>query len=211
MVNKLMLNTYFDKVFYINLDRRTDRKEECEKELQSHNIIAERVSAVDANTLTDMKLYPQKSFNRSCYGLVLTNIKIFENAKKNNYKSIVIFEDDVVLSENFNTQLYNIYPQVPNNWDILYLGAHHIKPPIKISNNVGKCVWALTTHAIIFKQSSYDIILNELYKLDYPIDWTLYTLYDKLNVYSIIPSIAFQRPSYSDIEHDFTDYTRLIK
>lgn len=206
-----MLHTYFDKVYYINLDKRVDRKQECETELLKHNIIAERVSAVDANTLTNYSLYPQRYFKRGNYGLLLTNIRIFEEAVKQGYKSIVILEDDAMFIENFNDYFEIIYPQVPEDWDILYLGANHQKPPTLVAENVGKCIETWTTHAIVFKQSSYQIILEELYRLEHPIDVAFSKLFDRVNAYSILPSIVFQRPSYSNIENKFTDYTGYIR
>lgn len=206
-----MLQNYFDKVFYINLDKRVDRRTECEAEFNNHNIVAERVSAVDADTLTDYSMYPHRYFKRGNYGLLLTNIRIFEEAKKNNYKSIVILEDDVKFIDNFNYYFEIIYPTVPLDWDILYLGANHQKPPTLVTENVGKCIETWTTHAIVFKQSSYEIILEELYRLEHPIDVAFSKLFDRVNAYSIIPSIAFQRPSHSDIENKFTDYTGYIR
>ena len=42
-----ILNTYFDKIFIINLDSRTDRWKECEELLKLYDITNyERVSAI---------------------------------------------------------------------------------------------------------------------------------------------------------------------
>jgi GR25 family glycosyltransferase involved in LPS biosynthesis len=205
-----MLNSYFEKIFYINLDRRIDRKLECEKEFTTHQIIAERVSATDAMLLNDKELYPRKYFKHGNYGLLLTNLKIFEEAIAHKYKSILIFEDDVLLIDNFTEYFDIIYPTVPLDWDILYLGGNHVKSPTMVADNVGRCNLTYTTHAVAFKESSYDTILQEIIKLNDPIDVLLCKLYNKLNAYTILPSLAVQRPSFSNIEDKFADYTRFF-
>ena len=95
-----MLEKYFDKIYCINLDKRTDRwiffKNQCEK--FSINSV-ERISAVDGD-LINQNDYPNK-FLKGEIGLLLTSIKIFEDAIDNGYENILLFEDDCLINDNF--------------------------------------------------------------------------------------------------------------
>ena len=44
-----ILNQHFDKIYCINLDKRTDRWEHESAQFRKYNIIIERVSAVEGN------------------------------------------------------------------------------------------------------------------------------------------------------------------
>ena len=46
-----MLNQYFDKIFCINLDSRSDRWEEAQKEFIKHSLNVERVSAIQGSKM----------------------------------------------------------------------------------------------------------------------------------------------------------------
>lgn len=207
-----VLQNYFDKIFYINLDKRTDRNDECQSELSKYNIQAERVSAVDASTLHSSQFPPKKiNFRTGAYGLLLTNLEIFKRAKTEGYKSIVIFEDDILFINRFDEYFEVIYQQVPDDWQMLYLGANHVIPPIMVTDNVGKCIKTFTTHAMVFKESVYDVVIEGISKLDGPIDIKYSEVFFKVNAYSFCPSIVFQRPSHSDIEDRFTNYDEYIR
>lgn len=127
------------EIFYINLDRRTDRKEIMEKQLNKlKDIKYQRFSAIDKQKMDFLKYLNQgiidkdnyiKLFkNKKVYGEYLTlgglgcflsHIELWKiSAEKN--KFLVILEDDVILSENFEEELKFIFY---NNisFDILYL------------------------------------------------------------------------------------------
>jgi hypothetical protein len=43
-----------------------------------------------------------------------------QNAKQNNYKQILILEDDIIPIKNFNEEFNNLINNINNNWDFIY-------------------------------------------------------------------------------------------
>ena len=85
-------------IIYINLNRRTDRKEQIEQELNSFGLSYERFEAIEDN-----------------YGAVgcgLSHIEVLKIARDRNYENIIILEDDftfLVSKEEFYNQLNNFF------------------------------------------------------------------------------------------------------
>jgi GR25 family glycosyltransferase involved in LPS biosynthesis len=201
----------FDKVYCINLEHREDRKNHILSECNKYELgDVSFFKAFNGNNF----LNPYKISN-GCFGLILTNIEIIKEAKNNNYKNILILEDDCYFTrEVLNINTY--FDALPDDWDMLYLGGNHNthignSPPIVINEKIVKLHSTLTTHFVAINNHMYDVILARLSKFDNPID-VVYTGIQKLyNVYSTSKTIAKQLNGYSDIENRVVDYSQLIK
>ena len=103
----------YDKIYCINLDKRTDRWEEFQRDvlegLELDKDKFERISAIDT-TLLDFKA-------SGAIGCSLSHLKAWKDMIDNGYKSALVFEDDfqpVVGVDFFNdrvSNLYNIHPE----------------------------------------------------------------------------------------------------
>ena len=218
------LNEYFSKIYCINLDSRPDKYNECLIEFEKLNISVQRVSGIDGK----LWFKPGLNLSAGAYGLLLTNIKIIEDAILNNYKSILILEDDV----KFNDKFYEIFNEkvlsLPDNWNLFYLGGNNLfhkgsfnlitgdqnfnvtKENYKTLNyELCKTTWTQTTHAVGINSNFYEIILQSINQQPtLPIDLQYCILQQAgYNVYTFLPSLVLQRPSFSDIENVFVDYT----
>ena len=219
------LNDYFSKIYYINLDSRPDRYNECLLEFRKMNINVERVSGIDGS-----KLYMGSDIKRTsgAHGLLLTHIKILEDAILNNYKNILILEDDVkfldIFYEKFNEKI--IY--LPDDWDLLCLGGINAfevggfksmtgdKDFIPTMENfktldyeLCRTHWTQTTHAIAINSKFYNALLNKYRenKINAIDSIICFLQREGNNAYTFLPSIAIQRPSFSNIENNFVDYS----
>ena len=93
-----ILDTYFDKIFIINLDKRIDRWQECREILDKYNIKNfERVSAVRPVYKNIPKNYYDKLvvnqkiwYVTGCIGCKLIHNKVIETAKKRNYNNFLV-------------------------------------------------------------------------------------------------------------------------
>ncbi|XP_018028155.1 glycosyltransferase 25 family member isoform X2 [Hyalella azteca] len=128
-----------DQVYYLNLDKRKDRREQMEYILDTVGIAAQRVQAVDGNDLTeevknelgvkeiegflDPNLH--RPVSRGEMGGTITHYNIWNNIIDNKYEKAMVFEDDVQFFPNFKENLRSLLAHLANariEWDFIFLG-----------------------------------------------------------------------------------------
>lgn len=195
----------FDAIFCINLKRRKDRWEQSLKEFEKLGI-KDKVERFDAVELKD-----------NVAGCANSHYMCVKEAKKRNLKNVLIFEDDITFVENSLETFKNSINHIPEDWDMLFLGANTHTPLKKINEYWYKLTNAYALHAYAYNSNIYDYFLNN-YKLqenikkhDDIIDvWVANNLQTKFNVYVIKPIIALQRLSYSDLSKTITNHNYII-
>ena len=206
----ITLNTVVDNVFVINLKRRPDRLKEVTTEMQKHNIQFERFSAID-----DINLELSGVKMKRGLGCALSHLTIYKFMLQRNYKQIAVFEDDVYFHENFNELFPIIYKEVPNDWDLLYLGGNNYQPAQLISTHIEKTTCTYGFHGYLIKRLAciefYLANRNKELKGEIDIAINNYIQYYEMRAYICKPKLAFQKPGYSDIRHKEVDYTNDLK
>ena len=108
----------------------------------------------------ELEVWPAKSGNevivpdwwqkgRNRYALVQNICDILESIDDD--EDVVMWEDDCTFVHNFEPA-YSLYiDEVPEDADLIYLGAQHISMPKQVSDHVLKVKGAVTSHAIIYK------------------------------------------------------------
>jgi glycosyl transferase family 25 len=193
---------FFDKIYCLNLDRRTDRWEDAKKEFKSIGILehVERFSAIEKNPGWE--------------GCRDSHIAIIEDAKLNKYKNVLVLEDDVKFINNVSKSLHKSIEELKKyKWYLFYLGAT-LPPkgvhPVKISDSLYQLGSALTTHAICYNSNVYDIFLDLVKdSMDSPVDVFLNKIISNHPSLICNPIVATQRESYSDIENKVTSYEQI--
>jgi glycosyl transferase family 25 len=109
------VNNYIEHIFYINLDKRTDRKKKFENQASLYNLNVERFQAI------------QKDMG--ALGCTLSHLEVLKIARERNYKNVLIFEDDfefLVDKEDFEKEIKQIFE---NNvdFDVLLISYNLIK------------------------------------------------------------------------------------
>lgn len=174
----------------INLDSRRDKWRACEMELGPHFEL-ERVPAIKNDW--------------GWLGLWQTFKQIFAQADGD----ILIFEDDATY-RGWATHLQNAINDLPQGWEMLMLGANIKDQRVdRINNTLARTYGAWTTHAIYYSHS----LCKEMATLDLtvPIDEYFRTVvHPRGNSYVVYPFLSYQRPSDSDIEGGYKDYTNLF-
>ena len=202
----MSLKKYFDKVYCINLDRRKDRWEETVTELKKWNLFqdVDRISAVDGNLIVNKT----NLINNGELGLVETHLNLIRNAKNKKYKNILLIEDDIEFTEEINN-LNSYFESLPDNWDMLWFGGNHNKhmglEVNLINDKIIKCSNTYSTHCIAINNSVYDLLISLLSKRQKPVDVYYSDIQKTYECYSFNPSIAIQRPSFSDIQNKDQD------
>lgn len=196
------LNHYFDKIYCINLDRRKDRWEESIKEFTKWGILdqIERVSAIDGTKLLNNEFH----IKNGELGLIETHLKLILDAKNKKYKNILLIEDDIEFTNEINN-LTLYFDLLPNDWDMLWFGGNHNKHMGSklnfINEKIIKCHNTYSTHCVAINYSVYDILIELLNKRQKPVDVYYSDIQKLYKCYSFYPSIAIQRPSFSDIQN----------
>jgi GR25 family glycosyltransferase involved in LPS biosynthesis len=139
-------------VFYINLDRRPERRQHMESQLSRAGITEdkiERVTAVDGATLNlhssqlrslfsaqvlkeaqeegVASFAPGSKMTRGGLGCALSHRDVYQRLlerSRNNGSSALVLEDDVRLSDHFVQKAQSLIASAPPDYDILYLGYH---------------------------------------------------------------------------------------
>lgn len=75
------MSTNIDKIIYINLNKRIDRRTDIEKDLNDFNLEYERFEAIETPGF-------------GILGCGQSHLAVLKLAKERGYKNILIFEDD---------------------------------------------------------------------------------------------------------------------
>lgn len=161
--NLIDLNTYFDKIYLINLDRDVEKLEKTSEKLKRYNIKYERFPAIDGSVLIHSLNYEnhniENQYKANILACRLSHLEIIKQAKKNKYKKILILEDDIKFCENFEIYLQHL--RNIDDWKLLYLGAsQHLWKDIKYIDNFYYCGYTVGAFAYGIDSSLYDIILE---------------------------------------------------
>ena len=186
------MNNYVDNVYLINMNKDNDRLEKVTKECDKVGIKFERFSGIKVSDLSQNildKYIPtetQKYGTDEMIGCGLSHLLIWQDAVKNNYKNILVLEDDVYFTDDFNEYLKNVMEEVPDDYDILYLGyfdSMYNPPPICGFNYIYKPIFPLALHAYIISNKGLKKLLNLITKIDNHIDQIIAKNKGNLNIY----------------------------
>ena len=207
-----VFNSFFDKIYCINLDRRTDRWEICEKLFTDRNLEVTRVSPVN---ISEDNHCCMKNAQLS---LFRTHKNIIIDAKKQNLKNVLIFEDDVEFCDelvNYNgktleDRFSSSINFLPSDWDVFFLGSGiYTDNKNLIGGEIYRIGYAMTTHAIAINSSYFDNIIGVLDLESDILDNVYCRLMSQNRTFSFHPNLISQRASFSDIENKYVDYPAL--
>lgn len=192
-------NLGIEKVYYVNLDSRPDRRTQIEKELDGMGIRYERFPAIyDEN---------------GAIGCCKSHLAIIKLAKKNKYKNVLVFEDDfqfLVSKKEFYKNMRAL-KKIPFDGCLLaYNTVNLLDSPF---SKLHKIVDAQTTSGYMINSHYYDPLIKcwetalDMFQKtgdwNYTCDQSWKELQRKDNWYCFKTRIGKQRDSYSNIEkHD---------
>lgn len=194
--------SYWDKVFCINLDRRKDRWDQCLLNFEKYGIHAERFSGHD-NVVVDGR----KSGNAGC---TASHRGVLEIIAHNQWNRVLVLEDDFICvhqPEEFHNLWDTMIREVPENWDLLYLGGHYSCPPKRrISPHVIQFNRMFTTSSYGIRGNVAKLMAPNIYG-DQSIDSLFSSFAENMNAYIFQPRLMVQAPSFSDIQEMEVNHT----
>lgn len=178
----------FDKAICINLKHRTDRWEAAQQQFAKFGIEAERFDAIShENPMTGIHMSYQTIF------------------RANKGKQLLILEDDVEFLRPLSG-LQDAYNDLPEGWDMLYLGGNAERRQHRFSNWLYRANGMLSTHAILYRPKMVDWLAENMFEAHADIDRSnTLDVYFKNEIqpafdcYIVYPQVASQAFGYSDI------------
>ena len=184
--------------FYINLDRRLDRRKEIEAELGNLGVAYERFPAI--------KTIP------GCIGCALSHLAVLKEARSRGYKNVLIFEDDfmpLVSKEEFWETLTKGLQEAPD-YDVIMLGyAINKSEPWLHGETLQKVFDAQAGSGYLVNEKFYDTLIStwdtglaqliktgEHWKYSCDVSWK--PLQPRANWYAFTKRLGKQRASFAD-------------
>jgi hypothetical protein len=193
------MSHYIDKIFYINLDKREDRRKEIEDELSKYSLSAERYSAVYTP-------------NSGIVGCGYSHLNVLKLAKERGYKNVLILEDDfefVVSKEEMEESLATFFETTPI-YDVCLI-SYIVQKSEEVPGNthIRKIIDGQTACGYIVNSNYLDILID-LYEWaipalertnehwNYANDHVWKRLQPGANWFYLVNRLGKQRESYSD-------------
>jgi GR25 family glycosyltransferase involved in LPS biosynthesis len=206
-------DNYIEKIFVLHYSKLVDRKKHIIDQFKKQNITEyEFIEKYDKNEITneESSLFVP-NYSKSTMSLHLKHNYVY-NLIANNYSNALIFEDDIILSDNFKEILNKYMSQLPKDYDMLFIGngsnlhiqTHNLIPNKNIyEKGLGATSWGgdgaskcSDSYIISNKcaQTLCNYINNLKYKINLPIDWWLNEAArdNNLKVYWAEPTIVTQ-------------------
>lgn len=205
-----MLRDYFDQIYVINLDSRKDRLDSVNKEFQRIGAPFTRVAAVDGHKenvpapgyADSNDLY----WNAGAAGLLKSTEKVLKHAIANRYNKILICEDDVEFHPDINNKMSSLR-DIPRNWQMFLFGAHHLKAPEPITENLAKVGYAFCLHCYAVNGPAMEYYLHLVQEGARELDRiTAEFVQPAGHTYCFTENMAWQKPSFSDIQKQPVNY-----
>ena len=185
------MNTYC-----INLKERPDRWKRTQDEAFKLVIWPTRFGAI--------------KHERGHTGCTLSHLALLKQVKHEG--QFMIIEDDIKVLKNGYDIAQDAFKELPDDWDLFYLGTTLNEPLVRYSNNLFRLKNAQATHAIMYNNQNgvADYIIENhnrnVVDLFYAQD-----VQEKFNCFITHPMAVTQRAGYSDIINKHTSYKQIRK
>ena len=125
---QIKIDEYFDRIFYINMEKDADRNEHMIEQFKKFNITNyERVEGVELTEVPWISKW--RNFNKrdekyvkGQLGCRAAHLECINISRNRGYNRVLILEDDVIFLQD-PSQLLTQNHEILNDWDVLYFGG----------------------------------------------------------------------------------------
>ena len=145
----LNMSNNIDKIYFINLNRRSDRRDNIERELNEFGLEYERFEAIETPGM-------------GIHGCGLSHLAVLKLAKANNYKNVLIMEDDftfLVSKDEFEQQLTSFF-NLAIPFDVLMLSYNIAGFENTEYEVINKVKFSSTASGYLVAQRYYDKLID---------------------------------------------------
>jgi len=184
-----------DKYYMCHYSKLTERRSYIKDVVLKYNINLNWILEYDKEQINEnilSKSFPDlfsdksgKKPSKAEISLAMKHYCVFNDVIKNNFQNVVVFEDDIILVDDFDKKLNKYINQLPNNYDILWIGTccnlytSQIIPELNVYRNShgSRC-----THAYVISNAACKKIVDFFPKIYQAIDWFFNTSIKTLNL-----------------------------
>lgn len=203
-----------DKIIYINLATRNDRKTQLLDDLKRLNAPEDKILRFEAI-----------KHNLSYIGCALSHRNVLEICIENGWQRVMILEDDMQFTQDPSdiVRLENTLNLLDDiEWDVFFPSSNYFElSKTPYADDIVQVHSAYTTHCYIVNQNYFETLhravnqnIFQLLKFKQESD-AIDVLYENLmkcdTWLGLYPMIGFQRSSYSDIRKGVVDYSSVYQ
>ena len=203
------------KALLINLPRHSERFETVKAQLSAAGVGFERIAATDGKALSRETINAESTrlgrllMTKGMIGCYLSHRSCWEHCVAAG-KPVIVFEDDVVLADDFAARLESALAELPEDWDVLLVGAIGAVLPRKYGANILHAVGAggmrwprwlsetvhaplrpFGTHAYVISAAGANKLLTRAPRASYHVDVVAWGMRG-LNLFAVHPLLAKQ-------------------
>jgi GR25 family glycosyltransferase involved in LPS biosynthesis len=188
----------------INLDRRPQRWQQMERKFARHGLHSVcRFPAIDGEQI---ELPLNWAHTAGAYGCLRSHVEVVRRARELGVSSVLIFEDDVVFHDEFETKFAAGIADLPRDWDMLFFGALHKEEPVHITPNLARITQANSTFACALRNSVFDAFIELNSNTEEVLDINSLFLQQRFNCYCFMPHLAWVETDFSDAQQRLVDH-----
>lgn len=137
---------------------------------------------------------PMFSFKIGEVGVWASNFIAWNNLLKSNYDAALLFEDDLLLSEDFYEKLIELINDLPSNWDFFSVFCHpnqigRYHKDFDVTNKITLAYqdWSMLCY-MVSRRGAEKALSFMSGGFNQPIDWFIFRNQQEFNVYTLHPS-----------------------
>jgi GR25 family glycosyltransferase involved in LPS biosynthesis len=134
------------------------------------------------------------------YGCLRSHLEIIKEARRLDWPSVLIFEDDAALDSELSEKFSSYFQQVPADWKMLHFGANHMAAPVEVSANVVRITSANSTFAYALNRAVFDSFIELNTRALTAVDLNNRKLQTEHACYCFMPHLAWVEDLTSDVQ-----------
>jgi GR25 family glycosyltransferase involved in LPS biosynthesis len=203
-----------DVIYWINLDRATERRSHMKKILSDkrlHSIPKIRFSAFDSKKIELDHYFNMKKdilsvnyrVTKNEYACLLSHLETIRIFSDSEYSIALILEDDIIFHKKIN-KIQHVIDNAPRDWDIIRLSSPAKYPRINkkyrsftVKCNKTHCTADWGTQAYLIHKKAAKRLLDLLYNKKYTLNNDTFHVADYL-LYDTLKTYTFKRPFFDN-------------
>ena len=193
-----------DRLAWINLDHRKDRKEHMEAAIQGSSLLSGCREIVRHAAIPPAELVVPRSFPHGAghYSCTVAHKTVLHQACLDGVAVLLVLEDDADPRPELERSFHHFIKQVPSDWLGIWLGGYHQRRPVKLRDGLCRARGIAQAHAYLLNREgierSYDWLCLDPLRVVDQIYWRMHAALPRF--YAPEPFLIGTITGYSDSE-----------